>query len=341
MEDVDPTALDFPRLRSPEPNANARVHEVAALPVARFRLSWTAMQEVDGRQYLGSAWRGVFGHALRKLVCVTRMPQCAGCMLLQSCAYPYLFETPGSGDAMNREGKNGPTAAAAPHPLILRMETVRCPARAAYTFSVVLLGDAVRFLGYAVRAFQEAGERGVSAREYRFQLRQVLQEVPVGSGEWRPILNADRRLAPAAAATIPIPPCPATVRIRLLSPMRLRKEGSYVSGDDSLGEILAAIVRRVLLLRSTHGQGALEQDLGEWFARVRAVRATEASLRWQDWERYSNRQQSRMLMGGLRGEIVFDTASIADLWPLLWVGQFVHAGKATSMGLGAYTLEVA
>ena len=43
--------------------------------------------------YLGSAWRGAFGHALRKTVCITRLPACDDCVLVRSCPYPFLFES--------------------------------------------------------------------------------------------------------------------------------------------------------------------------------------------------------------------------------------------------------
>jgi CRISPR/Cas system endoribonuclease Cas6 (RAMP superfamily) len=28
-------------------------------------------------------------------------------------------------------------------------------------------------------------------------------------------------------------------------------------------------------------------------------------------------------------------------WPYLWLGQWTHAGKGTSMGMGAYTIQPA
>jgi len=44
--------------------------------------------------YLGSTVRGILGASFRQLVCVTQAPLCDGCLLLNRCPYPYLFETP-------------------------------------------------------------------------------------------------------------------------------------------------------------------------------------------------------------------------------------------------------
>ena len=49
------------------------------LPVAGYRLEFTALEPVRLPVYAGSAWRGVFGHALKRLVCVTRAPRCPNC----------------------------------------------------------------------------------------------------------------------------------------------------------------------------------------------------------------------------------------------------------------------
>lgn len=314
----------------------AAVARLRVLPVAHYRLRWEAAQRVEDSQYLGSAWRGVFGHALKRLVCVTRAPQCTGCMLLHSCSYPYLFETPGEASA-----PAGATEAAAPHPLILRMETARCEAGEDYVLGMVLVGRAIPFLGYAVRALENAAEHGVSTREYRFRLRMVSQESPTGSGAWLPILGGERRLQAFPPAAAAIPARPSRVRIRLLSPLRLRKQGVYVHDEATLGEFAASLVRRLLLMLRFHGSGAVDADLGALFHAARAWQPESASLRWHDWTRYSNRQQTRMQMGGVMGHMVVSTDQVPDLWPWLWIGQYTHAGKAASMGLGCYRLEKA
>ena len=64
------------------------------LQLARYHLVFQSADSLRLPEYTGSAWRGVFGHALKKLVCVTREPACPGCLLYRSCVYPYIFETP-------------------------------------------------------------------------------------------------------------------------------------------------------------------------------------------------------------------------------------------------------
>ena len=163
----------------------------------------------------------------------------------------------------------------------------------------------------------------------------------MGSGIWTPILRPDKKLAALAAEAPPIPSRHARTRLRLLTPLRLRKNGSYVSDDNVLGEFAASVLRRFLLMRRYHGPGPVEEDLGELFRTARELRAERTSLRWHDWSRFSNRQQTKMQMGGLVGEILFSTEGASEIWPALWMGQFIHAGKAASMGLGAYSLEEA
>lgn len=60
-------------------------------------------------------WRGAFGHALKKTVCVVRDTPCAQCLLKHACAFSYVFETP---QPANTEKMRKYTAA--PHPFVLQ-----------------------------------------------------------------------------------------------------------------------------------------------------------------------------------------------------------------------------
>ena len=44
-------------------------------------------------------------------------------------------------------------------------------------------------------------------------------------------------------------------------------------------------------------------------------------------------------MGGVVGSFDLAGAALGPFWPVLWLGQWTHAGKGCSMGLGRYVLE--
>jgi CRISPR/Cas system endoribonuclease Cas6 (RAMP superfamily) len=62
-------------------------------------------------------------------------------------------------------------------------------------------------------------------------------------------------------------------------------------------------------------------------------------MEWFDWTRYSSRQETEINMGGLVGTVELCMNDLEDYWPYLWLGQWTHVGKGTSMGMGAYTIE--
>jgi CRISPR/Cas system endoribonuclease Cas6 (RAMP superfamily) len=43
-------------------------------------------------------------------------------------------------------------------------------------------------------------------------------------------------------------------------------------------------------------------------------------------------------MGGLLGRFSLAGEGLEPFWPYLWLGQWTHAGKGTSMGLGQYRI---
>jgi hypothetical protein len=124
------------------------------LPVARYRLEFATAGQPRLPAYAGSAWRGALGHSLRRTVCVTRLPTCTGCLLVGSCAYPYVFETPPPPQAQKMRRYT-----AAPHPFVLE---VPCPDGTGedlpYRLGLVLFGRGNQYLPYLVQALQQAGE---------------------------------------------------------------------------------------------------------------------------------------------------------------------------------------
>jgi CRISPR/Cas system endoribonuclease Cas6 (RAMP superfamily) len=61
----------------------------------------------------------------------------------------------------------------------------------------------------------------------------------------------------------------------------------------------------------------------------------ETEFSWCQWDRYSNRQQQKMTMGGVLGHLTL-TGELAPFLPLLHLGQWLHVGNKTTFGMGQY-----
>ncbi len=304
------------------------------LPFSHYSLRFRALEPVSLPRYSGSAWRGAFGHTLRRSVCVTGERDCAYCLLYRSCIYPYIFETPPPPDAAKMR-----LYTAAPHPYVLRPEALSLPLAAGEDteLGVVLIGRAVSQLPYVIHALSTAAGGGIGYGRGRLTLVEARQESPVGSGHWERIYVPGGELAASFAALPELPAPGDAIRVRLLTPLRLRHENAYVSPERfGFADLFSSLLRRVSMLSYFHGDQPLQTDFAALAHAARQVQLKSRQLEWREWARYSTRQDTRLQMGGLLGEIHLGEVDLTPFWPYLWLGQWLHAGKGTAMGLGRY-----
>lgn len=304
------------------------------LPLARYRLRFQAIDPVKLPDYAGSAWRGALGHALKRLVCVTKEPVCADCLLYRSCAYPYVFETPPH-PAVGKLRKY----TAAPHPFVL-LPTRGGVIEAGLSLELylTLFGHGNRYLPYLIHALAQAGQHGFGTRRGRMELRGV-EQAEVDSERWRGIFMPGQRLNPHPASISTLPPCPARILLTLETPLRIKATEHHLTPQSfRFAPLFSNLLRRVSLLSAFHTDTPLETDFAALVRAAHAVEVECAALRWHDWTRYSSRQDTLLQMGGLLGHVTL-RGDLAPFWPYLWLGQWCHAGKGTSLGLGKYRMD--
>jgi len=100
--------------------------------------------------------------------------------------------------------------------------------------------------------------------------------------------------------------------------------------------VLGALLRRYFLLWEFHGEEYHAPDFAALIEQAQQV-TCDVDLRWCDWQRYSNRQQQAMSLGGVLGRVVL-RGDLAAFLQMLQAGQWLHIGKETTFGMGKYLL---
>lgn len=308
--------------------------------IARVRFDCEAIESLRLPPYPGSAWRGLLGHSLRRTVCVTRQPTCEGCLLIGTCSYSVFFESPPTNP------ENADRYTALPHPFVLDVDV---PTHRdinegdALRLGMTLVGPAIDLLPYLIQSMGRAGQRGLGARGGRFVLREVTAEAETGSGRWKSVFEAEsgkyHRIA-GIPPKVEQPAPPGAIRIDLQTPLRIKRHGHFIGTADLLpADLVRHLLIRLASLAAFYGTSKAPFDWTESAPQAKDLQLTNKDLSWTDWTRYSSRQRTTMQMGGLVGTLTLDGPGIPALWPALWLGQWTHLGKGTSLGLGKYRVS--
>ena len=312
------------------------------LPLARYRFTAQVQQPLALPEYAGSLVRGQFGAALRNVACMTRQPTCLGCPLLQTCPYTRIFEAqpPPKGQHALQDFSQ------IPNPYVMEPPTPGARMLAAgdrLEFNLVLIGLALEQLALVVFALQRALNQGLTRQRVPAELQRVdwLDEAGIAHPIWTP---AQPTLV-AHPGTLEVPSAPNgidNISLHIRTPLRLQNQGHPLGvAQVSPRALVAALARRTALLMELHAGKSGWGEAAKQVTHKSESLTDSRDLHWFDWTRYSSRQQQEMTLGGVLGRwTVHGTPdALAEVWPWLWLGQWLHVGKNATMGMGGYTLD--
>ncbi|MGH8069627.1 MAG: CRISPR system precrRNA processing endoribonuclease RAMP protein Cas6 [Candidatus Entotheonellia bacterium] len=346
---------------------------MATLELAKYRLVIRPRESLLLPEYKGSAFRGGFGHALRRVVCPFDDGRCyRGCIQPGRCVYSYVFETPLPEDIA---AIFAPIRGAldAPHPFVLEPpeeEKQHYSAHDRLAFHLILIGRAMEYLPYFLFSFDELGRIGLGKGKGHFQLEGAFGVGP--EGEVVVYKGIERRFA-GVGAPITLEEVARKVQgkmdeveIEFLTPARL-KYGHKLTSRLEFHILFRALLLRVSLLVLCHGDSgmlplpsgctvsalavaqyfyrdhridaAARRSIHEAIEGAKDIAIDRSDLYWRDWERYSARQDARMKLGGMVGSIKYRGA-LTNFLPYLLFGEYLHVGKNTSFGLGKMRLHL-
>ena len=129
----------------------------------------------------------------------------------------------------------------------------------------------------------------------------------------------------------------SNITFNFLTPTRLVYQQDLVVRPD-FHHIIRGALRRLATLSLVHYGERLDVDFTDLINRSQSVGEVFDNTVWYDWERYSNRQKTRMKLGGFVGRVGFE-GQLTDFIPFIKACEYFHIGKNTSFGLGLYETD--
>lgn len=135
--------------------------------------------------------------------------------------------------------------------------------------------------------------------------------------------------------------------MQFLTPFRYQKDNRIVSHPDSLDSatFIASLYNRIRLCQDNHSPDEswdIGYDSYHRFKEDIETLSIAVDIVANHVPRRSNRQQRKMQLYGLQGNLHLtgDHQTLTRLLPALQLGEQLHIGKNTTMGLGQYRLKL-
>ncbi len=202
-------------------------------------------------------------------------------------------------------------------------------------FNLILFGKTIVYFSQILNAFYALGQMGLGKEKSRFEI------VSVTNTRGTPILHnknvemqhyqvetvedyVNYRLQKQKKTGDPF-------IIKFQSPLTLKYRGEYLK-EFQIEALYEAIKRRIYMLDCFEGIEAEQKKERPPLPGI--VRQEHHQV---EVPRYSNHQQSKMILRGIEGQIEIEEPS-EDLRKLLFAGELIHIGKNTSFGFGRYRI---
>ena len=322
------------------------------LSLAHFRFTLKALDTIWLPPYKGSTIRGGFGITLKNLVCMFKGEKCSECVIKEQCMYQLLFEGL-SAETIQKKAFLRKTASV-PQPFILRpplTEQQKYLPGEKFEFEIILMGKASEYLAIFVAVFMKFGETGIGKQKGKFSLSTVHSLHPDGNMTIAyDSLDDEKRIS--SYQTFNIQDILSVdkfdynsqknfLKIHFHTCLRLKVKRKLVSSDKfEFSVLFKSLMRRISTLFIAYGNiNDLDIPFQVLEQKAKTVKTIDNQLTWMDWKRYSTRKHETTKMGGLVGSVVF-AGDFTDLLPFLYLGQYLHAGKNITFGLGWYSMFV-
>ncbi len=254
--------------------------------------------------FIGSTIRGAMGYALKKVTCINPSYNCESCFAESSCLYYDFYEKKDSFHKYRFDIELG---------------------SGKFDFGLYIFDNACDKLPYILSALEiMLTKNGLTKNDYKFKNIEIFLN---GHSIYK---DGEFKSLDILQKTFKLDSFCPNIKIKLLTPIRIKKNNRLLRDDIELDDILRSIYQR-------------EQEFkkGERIYRLNFepnYKIVLKALVYKPLLRKSGRQNQRMNMDGIMGEMAIMGLD-RESYRLLKLGEIIGVGKQTVMGLGKIEVE--
>jgi hypothetical protein len=291
------------------------IQQTQPLPVTKLKFTFTVLTGGQVNEFLGSSIRGALGRILKEMVCkVDPKTNCNNCFYKSRCVYSNVFEPLRSNFKVTSSKLSN--QAQIPAPLIIGVESYQTLAKNEYfSFDLSLVGEiTAETKSILLNCFSTLTL--FAKQPIKLRLLNVEQVQPFS---W---IDAEK-----------------PIQIKLKSPLQIKKNGQILRSQHfDLVAFLTTLIRRVKTLCLFYGDQLSPELENLWRSAVANISLLDTNLTDITWNRYSFKQKKSVPMQGVFGNLMIAGSGMKTLLPLLQLGEQIHVGKGSFMGLGRYQI---
>ena len=253
--------------------------------------------------FLGSTIRGAFGVALKKVVCINPSYKCENCFAVDNCLYYDFFEKKGVFHKFRFD-------------FSLHQDS--------YDFSLYIFEDTTQRHPYILSALHMMlTELGLGVDRKKFEIDRIV----CNSSEV--YKDGEFDLKNITSKEFEIQSYHDSIKLSFKTPFRIKHNNRFLRNTPSIEIILRSIYNRYRELKG------LDRAKLPFEPKAKEILA---NTQFKDFGRYSNRQKTKMQLGGVVGDIVYK--EVDDMsYRFLKLGEIIGVGKQTVFGLGKIEVE--
>lgn len=306
----------------------------------KLQIKAKALENIELPEYSGNVFRGNFGQSFKEVACLTLTKDCQKCEQHKTCPYFRIFETDYPEDTKSIKRLMQP-----PKPYIIEPPPINLTSFEQgkdFKFNLTLIGYAIEYLPYFIFTFKEMG-KGIGKTRGKFIVEDVLVYSSdsfnsIFKSEEQRIINVDDsyHIKFNGNKTQEELKDLSQLNLKFITPINIVVNKSSKHNLD-FQPLFSRLISRINALSLLYCGSEFADNYMELIEKAKDIKTKENSTSWYQFKKYSSRQQQSLVAGGYLGEILYE-GDFADLIQYMQIGEFVHAGKNTTLGFGRYEI---